>query len=777
MFRSCSRAHRPRWSPLVLLAALVSLTSCGEEVPPTGPPPSNQPPVANAGADQTVSATLAVILDGSASTDPDGGTLSYTWTLTDRPVGSSASLDNGTTEDPIFVPDEAGTYVVQLVVSDGTDDSAPDVVTIVAEDNSNEQTVGAAGGAIASADGSFSLTVPAGALTEDAAIRITTVLPAQFPAELEEVGAADVIVFDLQPNGLQFSTPATIEMTIPGVAAEDGASFEVEPGIAFLITEGANGREAEPVELVLSASRGESEATFVGEIEHFSQVVTISRFVEISANAPETAQVDEPFNVEVTVTPDPLKASIEQGPAQTDASSSPVEASPGFSGAFTSLRSENEYRCAEVGTGTYGTEVELAYSLAPTDKFDLIGRLFVPNVVFESRVTLETAVECEPAPAPPPGQFESFTATLAESLSAVYESSDATVYAVAREGGVSLFDDDGLVLREVLQPGGAFAALVGMLASTGPLGDGHVFGFGPDGIYGTDPQNPFLLSHLQLSVPGVTDNATSVTDGIRVNIPIGFLADGPATSSHEEGRVAFAQFEDRNVLFLDPDGSGGYDVVPELADAFVQNGVSIFGDDRPISLWVGPDGFDEDHPMLVLTIADDTFGDLNIVSLENGVAVRTIVPDYTSIIEPRRLRCDDLTGICGMSSFRTTSFGGIYAFRWDGQQSVTPLSPRLSFAPVGIDVVNTGSSVLIAGTDTKRFVNGAFQNEFRVVEYDLGGALQRSAAFLVPAGCVEPFHIAFRRRVTAFDQVLISCHGDQNTDGVVVSATFELPSG
>ena len=158
------------------------------------------------------------------------------------------------------------------------------------------------------------------------------------------------------------------------------------------------------------------------------------------------------------------------------------------------------------------------------------------------------------------------------------------------------------------------------------------------------------------------------------------------------------------------------------------------------------------------------------------MAVRTIVTDIT-IIEPRRVRCDDETGICGMSSFRTGSFGGIYTFRWDGQDDVNDLFPRLSFAPVGIDVVNTGSSVLMTGTDTKRFVNGAFRYDFRVVEYSLTGSLQRSADFQLPEECVDPFHALFRRRVPGFAEVLVSCRGDEQNVGRVIAVPWAWPSG
>jgi cytochrome c553 len=94
---------------------------------------SNSAPTADAGTDQNVSVGTAVTLDGTGSSDADGDSLTYAWTLVSKPSGSSVSLPNPVTTDMVFfTPDVAGTYVVQLVVNDGTADSNPDTVTITA---------------------------------------------------------------------------------------------------------------------------------------------------------------------------------------------------------------------------------------------------------------------------------------------------------------------------------------------------------------------------------------------------------------------------------------------------------------------------------------------------------------------------------------------------------------------------------------------------------------------------------------------------------------------
>ena len=93
----------------------------------------NVAPVADAGDDQSVSMGDAVTLEGSGSTDADGNSLTYAWAFTTKPSGSSATLDNPASINPTFTPDVEGTYVVSLMVNDGTVNSAPDTVTITAK--------------------------------------------------------------------------------------------------------------------------------------------------------------------------------------------------------------------------------------------------------------------------------------------------------------------------------------------------------------------------------------------------------------------------------------------------------------------------------------------------------------------------------------------------------------------------------------------------------------------------------------------------------------------
>jgi hypothetical protein len=89
-------------------------------------------PIANAGPNQTVQAGALVTLDGSASSDPTGQLpLTYAWSFVSQPNGSSATLSDPTIVHPTFTPNVAGSYVIQLVVTDVAGlSSAPATVII-----------------------------------------------------------------------------------------------------------------------------------------------------------------------------------------------------------------------------------------------------------------------------------------------------------------------------------------------------------------------------------------------------------------------------------------------------------------------------------------------------------------------------------------------------------------------------------------------------------------------------------------------------------------------
>lgn len=88
----------------------------------------NEPPVADAGDDQTASADAAcqatVTLDGSGSSDPDGDALTYSWT---GPFGTATSVS------PAVVLG-LGAHTITLTVDDGNGGTATDEVVVTVLD-------------------------------------------------------------------------------------------------------------------------------------------------------------------------------------------------------------------------------------------------------------------------------------------------------------------------------------------------------------------------------------------------------------------------------------------------------------------------------------------------------------------------------------------------------------------------------------------------------------------------------------------------------------------
>ena len=99
-------------------------------------PISNQPPVAKAGADQSVGEGDLVVLDGSASTDPDGTIVSYTWTEGSTVLGTTISISKADFS--------VNTHTISLTVvdDDGASGSDEVEVTVTASGNTKPEAHG-----------------------------------------------------------------------------------------------------------------------------------------------------------------------------------------------------------------------------------------------------------------------------------------------------------------------------------------------------------------------------------------------------------------------------------------------------------------------------------------------------------------------------------------------------------------------------------------------------------------------------------------------------------
>ena len=186
----------------------------------------NSRPVADAGENLEIVAGTSVILDGTGSSDADGNSLKYSWSLSNKPSGSSANITEATTSMPNLATDLPGIYIAQLIVNDDIVDSEPVTVTItafaanvapVANAGSNERV---AVGELVTLDGSASFDPNGDALTYQWQIFST---PEGSTAALDDAGsfepvftadlAGDYVIKLTVSDGPESSVPSEVTIT------------------------------------------------------------------------------------------------------------------------------------------------------------------------------------------------------------------------------------------------------------------------------------------------------------------------------------------------------------------------------------------------------------------------------------------------------------------------------------------------------------------------------------------------------------------------------------
>ena len=201
-------------------------------------------PTADAGSDRTVDTGAVVSLDGSGSSDPDGDSLTFSWSFQLRPSGSNASLSDETAQNPSFRADIAGQYVLELEVSDGSETSTPVSVTITAvapntapEANAgNDQNV--ATGATVQLDGSASIDSDGDLITyawtvasspDDSAASLSdaTIVNPTFVADLDGQYTLELVVADSELQSAVDAVTITAETANSVPVAEAGPDQNV----------------------------------------------------------------------------------------------------------------------------------------------------------------------------------------------------------------------------------------------------------------------------------------------------------------------------------------------------------------------------------------------------------------------------------------------------------------------------------------------------------------------------------------------------------------------
>jgi hypothetical protein len=139
--------------PGTYVVSVVATDACGNatsaELAVVTVSSSNSAPIADCGDNLVAEANQRVDFDGSASRDPEGAELSYSWALSSVPDCSAVqpgteAMFNGATVTASLVPDCEGVFVVALVVSDGEQWSEADYCSVTV-DSGDEAPVADAG--------------------------------------------------------------------------------------------------------------------------------------------------------------------------------------------------------------------------------------------------------------------------------------------------------------------------------------------------------------------------------------------------------------------------------------------------------------------------------------------------------------------------------------------------------------------------------------------------------------------------------------------------------
>lgn len=101
-------------------------TGGGQPEPPQAP--ADLSPTADAGPDQSVEGGSLVLLDGSGSSDPEGDTLTFSWSQT---AGSAVTLSDASSATPSFTaPNSDETLEFELTVADSAGQTATDSMSV-----------------------------------------------------------------------------------------------------------------------------------------------------------------------------------------------------------------------------------------------------------------------------------------------------------------------------------------------------------------------------------------------------------------------------------------------------------------------------------------------------------------------------------------------------------------------------------------------------------------------------------------------------------------------
>ncbi len=272
----------------------------------------------------------------------------------------------------------------------GGDAGGPGAGSDSQADSAESVFVGAAGGEVASPDGRFTLSIPAGALVEGVEISIGVASEDEWPEDV--VGIEPRAVYRLEPDGLEFAEPALFQLTVPVVTTDKGVAPPV-----VVVRSGDGEFEVVELEVVIDFDTG--TAVVAGAVEHFSWAVQTEGEVtiELERISPSWRDIGDTWLAALAVTNNDRFHQIQSLTVDlTHDSSFPVAVRESAEDRQIQLTSSEqvtfpmgEWECGSSGHGSYGVVVSgMLVHLPLTDR----------SAVFPVSVVVHVGVECRAVP-------------------------------------------------------------------------------------------------------------------------------------------------------------------------------------------------------------------------------------------------------------------------------------------------------------------------------------------------------------------------------------------
>lgn len=160
--------------------------------------------------------------------------------------------------------------------------------------SSQAGTIGNGGGTVRSSDGIATLTVPAGALNQDAAIRLTAGSLAGWPDDFS--GSQPIAAYQLQPSGLHFAQPAQLDVQLPLSGTNGLVQGHKLYVPEVMIQDGVN---LTAVQSKVSIDLSKQQAILQVPIPHFSEVKIAGFWLADFSPETVTRMVGDSWTVDV----------------------------------------------------------------------------------------------------------------------------------------------------------------------------------------------------------------------------------------------------------------------------------------------------------------------------------------------------------------------------------------------------------------------------------------------------------------------------------------------